>query len=75
MLVPAYQIQVDAFIPQQWVSDPFGYVYNGNSRKTPLDGSFTTGTSTFTKSGQYKMEHGEKKVTWGKKVTGIFWLC
>jgi hypothetical protein len=56
LLVPAYQIQVDAFIPQQWVSDPFGYVYNGNSRKTPLDGSFTTGTSTFTKSGQYKME-------------------
>ncbi|MDB4793504.1 hypothetical protein OAG63_00560 [Methylacidiphilales bacterium] len=55
-LIPGYTIQVDAFIPQQWVSDPVGYVYNGNSRKTPLDGSFTSGTTTFTKSGQYKME-------------------
>jgi len=57
LLVPAYQIQVDAFIPQQWVSDPVGYVYNGNSRKTPLDGLFTSGTATFTKtSPEYKIE-------------------
>ena len=59
LLAPAYQIQVDAFIPQQWVTDPTGYVYNGNSRKTPLDGSFATGTATFIKSSSpplFKME-------------------
>jgi hypothetical protein len=55
-LVPEDIVQVDSFIPQQWVSDPVGYVYNGNSRKVPLDGSFTTGSTQFIQSGQYKME-------------------
>ena len=57
LLAPAYQIQVDAFIPQEYVTDPVGYVYNGNDRKVPLDGLFTSGTATFTKSSpQFKIE-------------------
>jgi hypothetical protein len=56
LLVPEDIVQVDVFIPQQWVSDPVGYVYNGNSRKVPLDGSLTTGSTQFIQSGAYKME-------------------
>jgi hypothetical protein len=45
-------IQVDAFIPQEWVYEPplDNYIDNGNSRKIPLDASFTTGTTVFTQS-------------------------
>jgi hypothetical protein len=57
LLVPEDIIQVDAFIPQTWVQEPFGpyhpftsYIDNGNSRKNPLDASLTSGSSLFIES-------------------------
>jgi len=63
-LVPMQTIQVDAFIPQQWVQAPLGpypwslsdRTFAGDSRKNPLDGSFTTGTAIFNTSGSYRLE-------------------
>lgn len=49
-LVPEDIIQVDAFIPQTYVPEIVTYYLdNGNSRKNPLDHSFTNGTAIFTK--------------------------
>ncbi len=49
LLLPVDTIQMDAFIPEEWVYHPFlTYIYNGNSRKTPLDGNnYTSGPATF----------------------------
>jgi len=55
LLVPEDIIQVDAFIPQTWVDEPWfvnllppaSYIDNGNSRKNPLDASLTSGSSIF----------------------------
>jgi hypothetical protein len=63
-LVPEDIIQVDAFIPQTWVQEPFSpyhplttYVDNGNSRKNPLDASLTSGSSLFIQnSSEFKVQ-------------------
>lgn len=52
LLAPAYEIQVDGFIPQEYVGDPYpftGLYFAGDMRKTPLDGSFTSGYAIFNK--------------------------
>ena len=55
ILVPAYEIQVDAFIPHEYVPwpgnaafDALGltsqeYFYGGDKRKVPLDAVFNAG--------------------------------
>jgi hypothetical protein len=66
LLAPAYEIQVDAFIPQEFVQWPgnqfiplqsLWYFYAGDKRKTPLDGmtAIGSGTSIFTKPGSYRL--------------------
>jgi hypothetical protein len=64
LLVPVKTIQVDAFIPQEYVQSPvFGsmthplsHTYGGDKRKDPLDGSLTTGTAIFNKSMGFRMQ-------------------
>lgn len=60
LLAPAYEIQVDGFIPQEYVpwpgngigvgTDPEDfYFYGGDMKKSPLDGIFTSGAVVFNK--------------------------
>lgn len=60
LLVPAYEIQVDAFIPQEYVPWPFNtpflsYFYAGDMRKDPLDGVFNSGIPIFQKGAGYRL--------------------
>ena len=47
--LPVDTIQIEAFIPQEYVKAPWPYDFpaNGNYKKTPLDASFTTGKALF----------------------------
>ena len=65
LLAPAYEIQVDTFIPQEYVPDPSNpepgddgnmadyLFYSGSMRKNPLDGLFTTGAAVFSKNASF----------------------
>ena len=58
-LSPNELIQVDAFIPQEYVGVPgdLVFVYTGDARKTPIDASYTTGTAIYGPDLLFRMRH------------------
>jgi hypothetical protein len=58
-------IQVDAFIPQEWVFIGIdnSIVHLGNSRKDPLDNSLNTGTTIYERDGDFKLRHRQSLTT------------
>ena len=51
-----FEIQVDAFIPQEYVPGPgFTDFYGGDMRKSPLDGSFISGNAIFNQYMGYRL--------------------